>query len=125
MKFNEKLKALRLSKKLTQIELSNMLGISMRSLTNYEKGYTFPKREDLYLKLSEIFNVDIRYLKDDNIDSNSDVYTRSDIHPVLNQVSSLFSGGNISEKDKDALMKAILDVYWETKNKQNDKIISK
>ena len=99
MKFNEKLKALRLSKKLTQIELSNMLGISMRSLTNYEKGYTFPKREDLYLKLSEIFNVDIRYLKDDNIDSNSDVYTRSDIHPVLNQVSSLFCGGNISEKD--------------------------
>lgn len=48
------LKAARVNKKLTQAEAAKMLGISEKTLSNYEKGVSFPdipvlKRiEDLY-----------------------------------------------------------------------------
>ena len=48
------LKAARVNKKLTQAEAAKMLGISEKTLANYEKGISFPdipvlKRiEDLY-----------------------------------------------------------------------------
>lgn len=115
MKFCDKLKKLRIDSKYSQAELANLLGISLRTLTNYEKGCTFPKREDIYENLSQIFNVDIRYLKDDTLDVASEIYTKDDINPVLTKVVALFSGGKISEKDKDALMRAIQDAYWDTK----------
>ena len=34
---------------------------------------------------------------------------------LIDGMSGLFAGGSLSEQDKDAVMKALQDIYWESK----------
>lgn len=34
---------------------------------------------------------------------------------LIEGMSGLFAGGTLSEQDKDAVMKALQDIYWESK----------
>ena len=58
MKFNEKLKHLRLSNGFTQIAIAKKLGITDRAYQRYEYGEREPNF-DILLKLSIIFNVSL------------------------------------------------------------------
>ena len=61
MKFHEKIRSLRKQYKYTQQELANLLGVSLRTITNYESGERYPQRRELYSRLGEIFHVDPDY----------------------------------------------------------------
>ncbi len=76
MKFNEKLKQLRISSGFTQVEIAKKLGITDRAYQRYEYGEREPNF-NILLKLSIIFNVSLDallcredYLKEhaDNVD---------------------------------------------------------
>ena len=43
-----------------------MLGVSLRTITNYEKGESYPKQREIYGKMAEILGVDINYLLTEN-----------------------------------------------------------
>ena len=43
MRFGEKLRALRKEKGLTQAELAKLAGVGLKTITNYEKGSTYPR----------------------------------------------------------------------------------
>lgn len=58
MSHKNKLKELRLSKKLTQQEVANLLGITQRAYQNYERGRRTPSLKTA-IELSKIFNCDI------------------------------------------------------------------
>ena len=58
MKFNEKLKELRLSKGYSQYYMSNLLGINARSYQNYEYGNREPNLSTL-MRLAAIFEVSL------------------------------------------------------------------
>ena len=62
MKFSGKLKKLRKEKKMRQDELAKLLGVSMRTVQNYENANMHPKQREIYYKLAEIFDVDVNYL---------------------------------------------------------------
>jgi hypothetical protein len=34
---------------------------------------------------------------------------------LVNAVGGLFAGGDLSEEDKDAVMQAIMEAYWDAK----------
>ena len=66
MKFCDKVKKERRAKGLTQQQFADMLGVSLRTITNYEKGESYPKQREIYGKMAEILGVDINYLLTEN-----------------------------------------------------------
>ena len=44
---------------------------------------------------------------------------------LIEGMSGLFAGGTLSEQDKDAVMKALQDIYWESKARNVEKYTPK
>lgn len=61
MKFNERLKELRLKSTYLQKELASLIGVSVRTFQDYEQGKTEPNIEKL-IKLADTFQVSLDYL---------------------------------------------------------------
>ena len=61
--FSEKLKALRIGKKMSQKALADKLGVSKSVVSFYESGERLPSY-DVLIKISRIFNVTTDYLLD-------------------------------------------------------------
>lgn len=61
MILGEKLKSLRLAKKMSQKELAERIGIAKSVISFYESGDRFPSYEVL-IKIAQIFNVTTDYL---------------------------------------------------------------
>ena len=57
----EKLKSLRLEKKLTQKQIADRIGLAISAVSSYESGTRYPSFEVL-IKLSRIFHVSTDYL---------------------------------------------------------------
>ena len=57
MQFANKLRALRKEKGWSQEELAEKLGVSLRTIVNYEKGQTYPRNRNLYDKIAELFDI--------------------------------------------------------------------
>lgn len=131
MKFGEKLREARIKKGYTQQQLADMLGSSFNTISNYETGKTYPHSRDIYAKLADILDVDQNYLHNENDDFISDAaekYGRTgknQAEALIGAFGGLFSGGELSEEDKDAVMHAIQEIYWgckiENKNKYSPK----
>lgn len=61
MKFNERLKILRLENGITQKDLGKMIGVGRTTISEYESGKIVPKQDGL-IKIAEYFNVSVDYL---------------------------------------------------------------
>lgn len=61
MKFNEKLKELRIEKKLTQKQVAQILEVSTTCYSGYEQGYREPDFKIL-IKICKLFEVSADYL---------------------------------------------------------------
>lgn len=126
MKFGDKVRQARKAKGMTQIELANELGTSLRTITGYETGGMYPKKREIYYKLSEIFDKTETYFineEEEFITEAGSKYGSSgkrQAEILVNQISGLFSGGQLNDEDKDAVIKALMDAYWESK-KDNTK----
>lgn len=130
MEFKEKLLKLRKQHGFTQTQLGNLVGVSLRSIQNYELGVRYPKRAVLD-KLCEVFNVPIEYMINSDIDNMVKDYADSAqsgkiaAQIFLDNASVLFSGGRISEDDKDDVMIALQKIYWLSKEKNKTAKIKK
>ncbi len=130
MRFGEKVRIARKSRGLTQLELANMLNVSLRTITGYETEGLYPRNRDIYIKLSEIFGCDESYFKneEDNFILNANEEYgeagRRQAENLVLQMSGLFSGGTLNDEDKDAVMKALMEAYWQSK-KENTKYSKK
>ena len=80
MKFNERLKELRLSRELTQEEFAKRIGISRSAVGMYEKGKREPDFETLEL-FADFFNVDMNYLLGKS-DVSTDISSIKNIVPI-------------------------------------------
>ena len=126
MKFGEKVRKARKSKDMTQLELAQILGVSLRTITGYETGGLYPKQREIYTKLSTIFDKNESYFKNEEEEfvlKASEEYGstgKRQAEALVSQISGLFSGGELNDEDKDAVIKALMDAYWESK-KENKK----
>lgn len=86
MKLNVRLKKLRKSKKMTQEQLSNKLGIKRSTYAKYETGENEPDYEMLQ-KLANFFDVSTDYLLGftDNISSSKTDGSITDIMKILKE----------------------------------------
>ena len=68
----EKLKSLRLEKKLTQKQVADRIGLAISAVSSYESGSRYPSYEVL-VQLARIFHVTTDYLLDMTDKRNIDV----------------------------------------------------
>ena len=131
MTFGEKFKAERIKKNLTQQDVADALGINRRMITRYENGLSFPRTKDAYRKIAEFFGVDVNYLLTEDeefVVKASEQYGARGMkqaHELIDRMSGLFAGGTLSEQDKDAVMRALQDIYWESKARNVEKYTPK
>ena len=129
MEFGEKIKRLRKAENLTQSELGEKVGISVRSIYKYESEHVIPRQKSIYQRFAGFFNVPVEFLKEDK---NSDFefitthlygdYGKRESQRIIEDVRGLFAGGKITEQDRDGLMKTLQEIYWETKEIQKEKL---
>ncbi len=111
----DKIKELRKSKKITQLELANTLGISAAAVGMYEQNRREPNY-DLIKRLAEIFSVSVDYLIGYEEKLNSNVsYKTNDINSLVDdfliklshEKNLTFDGENLSKNDIEKIINAI------------------
>lgn len=123
MTFGEKFREQRLKLGLTQKQLAEKLNISHRMITMYESGKSFPRTRESYRKIADFFGVNVNYLLAEDEDFVVQVGEKYGLRgmmqaqELIDNMSGLFAGGTLSERDKDAVMKALQDIYWESKER--------
>lgn len=96
-----KLKTLRKGRKLTQQELSEKLGLSRATISNYEVGRRSPHLSDLR-RFAEFFGVGLDYFG---------VSTEDESFELLSRAKSVFFNENIPKEEKEKLYKSIMKMY--------------
>lgn len=131
MKYAEKLKAARLDKGYTQKQLAEISHVALRTIVSYEKGDSYPRKRETYAELAKALDVEKNYLltEDEEFVVNAaeqyGTNGAAQAQAVINGFSGLCAGGTLSENDKDAVMKALQDIYWESKARNVQKYTPK
>ena len=117
MKFGEKLRMARTNAHMTQAELAKELGLAKRTVEGYEACAFYPRKRETYDKLAELFDVERNWFLTEEEGGREDS-AKNDMEKALESVTALYSGGRLSEEDKDALARALMDAYWIAKSRQ-------
>ncbi|ODM27608.1 transcriptional regulator [Clostridium sp. Bc-iso-3] len=122
MLFGDKIKELRTSAGMSQQELANKAGLSLRSIQNYESNQRYPKDVAILNKLCKALNTTIEELmkeEDNFIQEASEKYGtrgKKDAQKLVDELGGLFAGGELNEEDKDKVFRAITEMYWKAKD---------
>lgn len=124
--FPEKVKDARSELGLSQSQLGESAGVSLRTILAYEKGEKKP-RQCTMLKLAKALKVSVKFLSDDNCenpmeDIEKDGYIEEarerygsrgarDMEKLLAENTALFAGGELSQDQKDAFFQAVMTAY--------------
>lgn len=100
----KKLKNLRKGRKLTQFELSEKLGLSRATISNYEVGRRTPHLSELRL-FCDFYGVGLDYFGVETTDETFELLTRA---------KNVFLNENIPKEEKEKLYKEIMKIYLET-----------
>lgn len=130
MVFKDKLKEKRLESGLTQAELAKKVGVTTRTIQNYELGNRKPANMEVVQRIAEALGTTTEYLL-----GSSGIYAveahekggskaARDIDELVSEVTGMFAGGKLSEEALEGAMKALNDAYWIAKEK-NRKYSSK
>ncbi len=121
MKFGEKLVKLRAESKLKQTEVAEAIGISRRNYISYETEGRYPRKREIYYKLAELFGCDVNYLLTEDeefVVRATEQYGsggKREAEKLVSQLVGMFAGGELSEEDRDAVMRALTEAYFECK----------
>lgn len=99
--FPEKIKELRKSKKFTQKDVAEKIGITRPAYTAYEIGKRQPDFETLQ-KIADLYEVSIDYLLGREEIENSPQYTSVDLDKMLDSAMS-FDGKPMTDNDREVI----------------------
>lgn len=121
MEFGEKIKNRRCELKMSQQTLAEKSGISLRSIQNYESCQRHPANVSIIKDIALALDISYEYLLDDKSQYVLEAAVRGgeqaalDVDRLISDIQGVFAGGELSQDDKDKVMRAINEVYWETK----------
>lgn len=121
MEFGEKIKTRRSELKLSQQALADKSGLSLRTIQNYESGQRHPANVSIVKDIAAVLEVSYEYLLDDKSQYVIDAALRGgneaalDVDRLISDIQGVFAGGVLSQDDKDKVMRAINEIYWESK----------
>ena len=120
--FKDKIRYLREQKDLTQRQLAEVLGVSLRSYVSYENGTSYPKDSTIYQKLAEFYGVTTDFLineRDQFVADALDKYGyrgRIQAQRILNATEALCAGGSLSEEDEEAFYRHMAKIFERVKS---------
>ncbi|MCC2255955.1 helix-turn-helix transcriptional regulator [Ruminococcus sp. CLA-AA-H200] len=123
MTFGEKIKNLRKKKKMSQSQLADILGVSLRTIRGWEIEGRYPKQRGQYQKLANTLECDMAYLMTDTESFVTDVSEQygsrgvKQAQQILEQAAAMFAGGDLSDEDKAAFMDEIQLLYLDSKRR--------
>ena len=136
----EKIRERRTHLGLTQTELANKIGVTLRTITKYEKQGVMPRGRNLR-ELAKVLGVSEVYLANEEIedetygleeapyiDSVRAAYGAkgaNDMQNLLLQTQAMFAGGDISQADKDKFFQAVMEAYVATKEDARERFTNK
>ncbi len=126
--FGDKLRALRLSKKMTLIELSRASGLTDRTLRYLENDERRPG-VDVVKKLSAALEVDTDYFMEDDLFQQelqkNEILAQAkekygargmaQARQIYESAKALYAGGRLSEEERDSFRDLMMEVFFETK----------
>ena len=121
MKFGEKVRELRKKKGISQTELGNQVGVTLRTVRGWELEGRYPKKRELYDTLAEVLDCDTSYLlteKESFITEASELYGNrgaKQAEHILEQTAAMFAGGELSDADQIAFLNEIQSLYLDSK----------
>ena len=127
MTFADKIRDLRQKKGLSQTELGNAVGVSLRTVRNWELEGRYPKQRELYNKLAEVLECDVNYLKTEdasfmtNAEEEYGYRGRKGAEKLLAEINGLFAGGDLAEEDMAAFTLAVQEAFVDAKRKNKAK----
>ena len=130
MTLAEKLKNARAVRHLSQKDLAEASGLSLRTIQNYELGARMPKSRDSYTRLAEALGIEEKVLLDENADfvlrANEQYGSRGarQAWDLVADFRGLCAGGEVAEEDMDTIMQALQEAYWDAK-KLNRKYVNR
>ena len=131
MTFGEKLKLYRKMKNITQRDLAKIAGLGFNTISNYERGQTYPQNREIYARLAQILEIDTDFLHNENDDFINEAEARygkrgrSQAEQLVEDARGLFAGGELTEEEKLGVLRALQDVFWECKDANSAKYSSK
>ncbi len=121
--FGEKVKTLRKNKRMSQTQLANAIGGSIRSVRSWEVEGRYPKQHDMYQKLAETLDCEVSYLMTEEESFITEVSEKhgsrgaKQAQLILEQAAAMFAGGDLSDDDKVAFMDEIQLLYLDSKQR--------
>ena len=118
MKFCDRLLQLRRARKLTQKDVAAACGITRQTYSGYESGERYPKKKEMYQVLADFFEVDVAYLYTDRemfLDAAHEQYGSrgmAQAQELVSQLAGMFAGGELSDQDREAVMRSLEKAYW-------------
>lgn len=121
--FAETLRDLRVSRGMTQRELAEKLGVRLRTVQYYENGDHIPKDINVLNRIAAIFDVPVHTLVDSTqfyrmLRAEEPVAGRTsdrkELYRILQELTSLFAGGTLSESDRELFLEAVTELVRET-----------
>ncbi len=121
--FGEKVRELRKSKRLSQNALAKIAGVSPRTIFGYEAGTTYPRTASTLNRLAEALGVTSEALADNThplkslgiIPGSQSMETQCQM--ITQQAVSLLLDDHLPDAQKDDMVQAILDAYWESRRR--------
>ncbi len=109
MLFGDTLKELRKKQGLSQKELAEEVGVTTRSIQNYESNNRHPKDVAILSRLARALRTSMTALM------SSQDFKPADL--LILEIQALFAGGELGEEDKEAVFQAITEAYIDAKEK--------
>lgn len=100
-----KLKTLRKGRKLTQFELSEKMGISRATISNYEVGRRSPHLSELR-RFADFYGVSLDYFG---------VTSEDESFELLSRAKNVFLNDDIPKEERERLYKEIMQIYLQMK----------
>ena len=123
MTFGEKVRKAREERDISQRKLSELTGISLRTIQNYETAGKLPKQREYYGLLADALHLDVEVLLDEKAEfvmkATEEYGARANVQAqeVLEKAQALFAGGEMEDEDMDAFMRSMQEAYWKAKEK--------
>ncbi len=136
MQFSEKLRLLREEHNLSQIELAKKVGITERTIYNYETNDRIPKI-DVVTKIAHVFGVTVDALASDRYKTASTQLDKEaflqlakdhfgnrgkkEAEALLERASALFAGGDLDEDAKEEFFQSLTHAFFTAKKEARNK----
>lgn len=136
----EKIKDRRITMNMTQKDLADRVGTTVRTISSYEAAGSKPRGLNLR-KLCTVLNVSESYLLNDEIEDvtygiEEAPYIESartsygkkgamDVEELLTQTKAMFAGGDIPEEDKELFFQAVTEAYFANRQRASEKFTRK